>query len=118
MGEFESRSVKTREIIIFRKMIYEALTVNSHNSETVKPHCHVVFVLHRVVKCDVTKIKICDFMGFVKIIRQIKTKNVSLPKISMLVQIVGKILPQLCFNDSKQILLKMAWFLKLGTKPI
>ena len=72
---------------------------------------------HRVVKCDVTKIKICEPMGFVEIIREIKTKNVSLPRISMLVQIVGEILPQLCSNNSIQILLKMAWFLTLGTKP-
>ena len=57
-------------------------------------------------------------MGFVEIIRAIKTKNVSLPKISMFMQIVGEILPQLCANDSIQILLKMAWFLMLGTKPI
>ena len=57
-------------------------------------------------------------MEFVEIIQAIKTKNVSLPKISMLVQIVGEILPQLCSNDSIQILLKTAWFLTLGTKPI
>ena len=57
-------------------------------------------------------------MGFVEIIRGIKTKNVSLLKISMLVQIISEILPQLCYNDSIQSLLKMAWFLTLGTKPI
>ena len=56
-------------------------------------------------------------MGFVENIRAIKTKNVSLPKISMLA-IVGDILPKLCSNDSIQILLKVAWFLTLGTKPI
>ena len=50
-------------------------------------------------------------MGFVQIIRAIKTKNVTLLKISILVQIVSEILPQLCSNDSIQILLKMAWFL-------
>ena len=66
-----------------------------------------------MAKCDVTKI-----MGFVEIIRAIKTKNVSLLKISMLEQIVSKILPQLCLSDSIQILLKMAWFITLGTKPI
>ena len=71
-----------------------------------------------MVKCDVTKIKICELMRFVEIIREIKTKNVSLPRISMLVQIVGEILPQLCSNDSIQILLKMAWFITLGTEPI
>ena len=57
-------------------------------------------------------------MGFVEIIRKLKTKSVSLPKISILVQIVGEILPQLCSNDCIQILLKMAWFLTSGTKPI
>ena len=56
-------------------------------------------------------------MGFVEIIREITIKNVSMPKITMLVQIVGEILSQLCSNDSIQILLKMAWFLTLGTKP-
>ena len=72
----------------------------------------------RAAKCDETKNKTCELMGFIEIIREIKTKNVSFLKISMLVQIVGVILPQFCFNDSIQILLKMAWFLTLGTKPI
>ena len=36
----------------------------------------------------------------------------------MLVQIVSELLSQLCSNDSIQILLKMAWFLTLGTKSI
>ena len=39
-------------------------------------------------------------------------------KIRMLVQIVSVLLPQLCSNESIQILLKMAWFLTLGTGPI
>ena len=56
------------------------------------PLVHVI--LNRIAKCDVTKIKICELMGFVEIIQEIKTKNVSLPKISMLEQIVGKKLPQ------------------------
>ena len=77
-----------------------------------------LFRPYRVVKCDVTKMKIFDFVGFVEIIRETKTKNIPLLKISMLVQIVGEILPQLCSNDSTQILLKMAWFLTLGTKPL
>ena len=72
----------------------------------------------RVAMFDVTKSKVCKLMGFVLIIRAIKIKHVSLLKISMLVQIVGEILSQLCSNDSIQIHLKMAWFLKLGTKPI
>ena len=56
-----------------------------------------------MVKCYVTEIKISEVMGFVKIIREIKTINVSLLKISMVVQIVGEILTQLCSNDSIQI---------------
>ena len=51
-------------------------------------------------------------MGFVEIIWSIKTKHVSFPKISMLVQIVGEILPQLCSNNSIQTLLSK------GTKTI
>ena len=57
-------------------------------------------------------------MGFVDIIPEIKTKYVSLLRIRMLVQIFSEILPPLCSNDSIQILLKMAWLLTLGTKPI
>ena len=57
-------------------------------------------------------------MGFVEIIRVIKTKNVSLPKISMLMQITGNILLNLFSNDSIQILQQMTWFLTVGTKPI
>ena len=72
----------------------------------------------KVAKFGVTKIKICELMGFVEIIQAVKTKNIFLLKISMLVKIVGEILPQLCSNDSIQILLKMVWLLKLGNKPI
>ena len=57
-------------------------------------------------------------MQFFKIIREMKTKNESLPKISILVQIAGEILQQLCSNDSIQFLLKITWFFTLGTKPI
>ena len=57
-------------------------------------------------------------MGFVEIIWEIKPKYMSLLKIWMLVQIVNELLEQLCCNDSIQILLKMASFLTLGTKPI
>ena len=59
--------------------------------------------IYRVVKCDVTKIKICELMG--------SRQNVSLPKISKLVQNVGEVLPQLCSNDLIQLLLKMVRFL-------
>ena len=71
-----------------------------------------------MAKCDVTKFKIYELMGFVEIIREIKTKNLSLLRISMLVQIVGEILSQLYSNDSIQMLLKMARLLTLGTEPI
>ena len=57
-------------------------------------------------------------MEFFKIIREMKTKNVSLLKISILVQIAGEILPQLFTNDSIHILLRMARFFTLKTKPI
>ena len=49
-------------------------------------------------------------MGFVEIIREIKTEIVLFPKISMLVQIIAEILSQLY--------LKMTWFLTLGTMAI
>ena len=39
-------------------------------------------------------------MGFIEIIRAIKTKNVSFLKISILVQIISDLLSQLCSNDS------------------
>ena len=69
-------------------------------------------------KCDVTKVRIGELMSFVKIIRGIKTEYVSVLKIRMLVQIVSELLPQLCSNESIQILLKTAWLLTLGTWPI
>ena len=34
------------------KTVYEARTVNSHNSKTVKPHCHVIFVFYSATKTD------------------------------------------------------------------
>ena len=72
-----------------------------------------------MAKCDNNKkTKIYEPLGFVLIFRAIKTKNVSFLKIGMMVQIVGKILPQLCSNDSIQIPLKTAWFSKSVTKPI
>ena len=71
-----------------------------------------------MVKVGRHKIKISELMGFVEIIRAIKTKNVSLPRISTLMKIVGEILPQSCSDDSIQILLKMAWFLTLGNTTI
>ena len=64
------------------------------------------------------KLKFCELMGFVEINREIKTKYVSLLKIRMLVQLGSELLPQLCSNDSIQILVKMARFLTLGIKLI
>ena len=55
-------------------------------------------------------------MGFVEIILDIKTKYVSLLRLRMLVETVSELLPQLCSNDSIQILLELSWFLTLGTK--
>ena len=72
--------------------------------------CQVYQMNYRVAKCEL--------MGFVEIIRDIKTKYVSLLKTKMLVQIVSELLPQLFSNDSIQIHLKTAWFLTLGTKLI
>ena len=76
-------------------------------------HLHVQY--YRVVKCHATKITIWELMG--EIIQAIKTKNVSLPKSSRWCKLS---MPhyQLRSNDSVQILLKMAWFLTLGTKTI
>ena len=85
-------------------MFPQEITSNSHGKSNI------------VAKCDITKITICELMGFVEIIREIKTRYVSLLKFRMMVQIVSELLPQLCSNDSIQILLKMAWFLTLGTK--
>ena len=37
-------------VLANRKTIYKVPTVNSHNSETVEPHAHVIFVLHSAIK--------------------------------------------------------------------
>ena len=37
-------------VLAKRKTIYEARTVNSHNSETVNHIAHVIFVLHNAMK--------------------------------------------------------------------
>ena len=41
----------------------------------------------RVIKCDVTKIQICDIMELIDIFRKNKVKNADLQEISVLVQI-------------------------------
>ena len=61
-----------------------------HGCQDHESYCH--YHCHRVVKCDVKNIKICELVGFVEIIRAIKSENASLPKFSVLVQIVGEIL--------------------------
>ena len=62
LGEFENRSVKTRDAVeSFQllenshklcpgKTIYEARTVNSFNLETANNMAHVIFVLHSAMK--------------------------------------------------------------------
>ena len=55
-------------------------------------------------------------MGFVSIPGKSMMKNAYLPKISILLQLVGKILALLCSNDSIQILLILSQFLTLDTE--
>ena len=52
-------------------------------------------------------------MGLVNIFRKNKIKNVPLPKIDLVVEICIEILAPVCSDDSIQILLKMAWIIKL-----
>ena len=92
--------------ILYSFLILSVATIKSRNDNNfrrVKGFVHLP-----LAKCDVTKIKICELIGFVQIILDIKTKYVYLIKIRMLVQIVSELLPQLCSNDSIQILLKMS----------
>ena len=44
--------IKLFSLLTKRKTIYEAHTGNSHNSETVKPHClqYAIFLLHCAMK--------------------------------------------------------------------
>ena len=83
------------QIIVIKVYAIESVSESSPIVTEVLTHlssCIYTESFYRVVKCDVTKIKICELMRFVEIIREIKTKNVSLLKISMLVQTVGQIL--------------------------
>ena len=71
-----------------------------------------------VVKCKVRNIKICELMGFVEIIREIKTKNISLLKSTWWCELAARYYHSYALNDSIKVLLKMAWFLKFGLKRI
>ena len=42
--------IKLFSLLTKRKTIYEARIVNSHNSETVKPHSHAIVVLNSAMK--------------------------------------------------------------------
>ena len=55
-------------------------------------------------------------MGFVKLFWKKNVQDAYSPKISNLGQIVSEILAQLCSDDSIQILLNLAWFIRLGTR--
>ena len=48
-------------------------------------------------------------MGFVKIFSKNNVQDADSPKISIVGQTVSEILPQLCFDDSIQIVLNLAW---------
>ena len=73
------------------------------------PIQHVInYSLSSVViekRYDVTKIQICEIMGYVGIVRKNKMKKNPLPKISLLVQIDGEIEAPL---SKIHILLKLA----------
>ena len=49
-------------------------------------------ILYRVPKCDVTKIKIFEIMGFTEIFSKYMMKNAYLPKITVLLQFGDEIL--------------------------
>ena len=71
---------------------------------------------NRVPKCDIIENEICQIMGFVKIFWKNNVQDAYSPKISNLGQIVSEILAQLWCDDSIQILLNLAWFIRLGTR--
>ena len=70
----------------------------------------------RVPKWWRHKNEICEIMGFVKIFWKDNVQDAYSPKISNSGQIVSEILAQLCCDDSIQILLNLAWFIRLGTR--
>ena len=57
-----------------------------------------------------------QIMGFVRILKKSKMKNIYLPKISILLQFGGEILALLCPDDSIQILLILPQSLTFGTE--
>ena len=75
---------------------------------------HVLF--NRVPKWWRHKNEICEIMGFVKLFWKNNVQDAYSPKISNSGQIVSEILAQLCCDDSIQILLNLAWFIRLGTE--
>ena len=64
---------------------------------------------YRVLKCDVIKNQICEIMGFASIFWKSNIQEAYLPKTSIVGQIASEILPQLCSDDSIQILLILTW---------
>ena len=61
------------------------------------------------MKCDVTKIQICEIKE--------EMKKVNLPKISPSEQFGEEIQAPICFEDRVQILLKLAWIATLTIQP-
>ena len=62
------------------------------------------------------KNEICEIMGFVKIFWKNNVRDAYSPKISNSGQIVSELLAQLCCDDSIQIILNLAWFVRLRTR--
>ena len=73
-------------------------------------------LLNRVPKWWRHKNEICEIIGFVKLFWKNNVQDTYSPKISNSGQIVSEILAQLCCDDSIQILLNLAWFIRLGTR--
>ena len=77
----------------------------------------VAFVCgYRVPKWWRHKNEICEIMGFVKLFWKNNVQDAYSPKMSNSAQIVSEILAQLCCDDPIQILLNLAWFIRLGTR--
>ena len=60
-------------------------------------------------KCDVTKIKSFEIMGFTEIFWKYIMKNAYLPKINILLQFGDEILALSCSSDCIQILVILSW---------
>ena len=76
----------------------------------------LLLYFYRVPKWWRHKHEICEIIGFVEIFWKNNVQDVYSPKISNSGQIVSEILAQLCCDDSIQILLNLAWFIRLGTR--